>query len=386
MVRAASATRDRYLHTVVASLPKRPCQVVVVTHLLPDRPALLRAMASLATIARVLPIPYSTNEDALHTAISEGFPVTELTWEQLNSRAVLQNILRDAAESTDVPIIICEIGGYFAGLLPRLPSEISKRVLGVVEDTEAGHRRYLEVECDLQHAVLSLARDRLKDPEDRLVGTSVVYSVENLLRRRGAVLTGLRATVLGYGKIGHGAAVAASERGLNVGVWDPDPLKRVRALADGFLVPDRTHALSRADLIIGASGRMSLAVEDLPLLRDGAVLASASSKQAEFEPLIQLVEHSSQCEELTAIPRQRQGAVFLLDQGRPVNFLHDAVIGPALTLVQAGLLAGIAAMAQGQLKVGLHELPAEYRTHLAAEWIETYADPISGSLRLIDAV
>ena len=53
----------------------------------------------------------------------------------------------------------------------------------MVEDTENGLRRYLgawKPPCP----VFSVARSPLKDPEDYLVGQSVVFSAEALLRGR----------------------------------------------------------------------------------------------------------------------------------------------------------------------------------------------------------
>ena len=41
--------------------------------------------------------------------------------------------------------MLLDVGGYFASVLPVLCDRFSGRILGVVEDTENGHRRYLEL-------------------------------------------------------------------------------------------------------------------------------------------------------------------------------------------------------------------------------------------------
>lgn len=62
-----------------------------------------------------------------------------------------------------------EIGGYFAPVLQDLRTEFAQDFLGVVEDTEIGHRRYQEAQ-PLPCPVVSVARSTLKAAEDSLVG------------------------------------------------------------------------------------------------------------------------------------------------------------------------------------------------------------------------
>ena len=47
-------------------------------------------------------------------------------------------------------------------------------------------------------------------------------------------------------------------------------------MLDGFLVPDRDEALRSADVVITVTGAQGVVtVDDLPLLKDGAILANA---------------------------------------------------------------------------------------------------------------
>lgn len=76
-----------------------------------------------------------------------------------------------------------DVGGYFAGVLDHLCAQFSGKIAGVVEDTENGHQRYAELD-KLPCPVFSVARSPLKDPEDYLVGQSVVFSTDRRRRRR----------------------------------------------------------------------------------------------------------------------------------------------------------------------------------------------------------
>ena len=75
------------------------------------------------------------------------------------------------------------------------------KLIGVVEDTENGHKRYEQIAFP-PCPVLSVARSPLKEPEDFLVGHAIVFSAEALIRQSGVVMVNKRALVIGYGKIG----------------------------------------------------------------------------------------------------------------------------------------------------------------------------------------
>jgi adenosylhomocysteinase len=72
--------------------------------------------------------------------------------------------------------------------------------------------------------VFSVARSPLKDPEDYLVGQSITFSAEALIRSRGDILHGRRAAVIGYGKLGRSIAAMLHAKHVGVTVYDSDPL------------------------------------------------------------------------------------------------------------------------------------------------------------------
>ncbi|MGH3153013.1 MAG: hypothetical protein ACRDOB_20125, partial [Streptosporangiaceae bacterium] len=80
--------------------------------------------------------------------------------------------------------------------------------------------------------------------------------------------------------------VAANFRGAcaRVTVVDIDPVTRLRAHLDGFATPAREAAISGADVIMTVTGgRDVLTADDLPLLRDGVILANAGHFPLEID-------------------------------------------------------------------------------------------------------
>jgi adenosylhomocysteinase len=222
--------------------------------------------------------------------------------------------LEDTVPGRD--IVLLDVGGYFAPTLHLVAKTFSGRLLGVVEDTENGHQRYAaldEVPCP----VVSVARSPLKECEDHLVGRSIVFSTEALVRSRGDILTSREACVIGYGKVGRSIARALHAHDLRVTVYDTDPVKRVQAMAQGFRrrTPVGDH-LTRFDVI---------------------------------------------------------GHYFyLLADGGAVNFLHGGVVGTFIHLVQAEILTATGVITSGELDPGITELHAEHRQVISRAWLDSF--------------
>ncbi len=377
---------NRFFDSVLAYLGAAPSvfRIAVVTHLLPDRPALLRALSRLGRIEWVMSIPYSERPGISERVEALGVSVmrapTDVSWPP--NESWFEEVLERTLELSSVPLVLCEIGGYFASAVSRSAEGGTQRLLGVVEDTESGHALYLGV-TPLLAPVFSVARSPLKAPEDTRVGESIAFSVERLLRGLDRSLRGAMATVLGFGKIGRATATALHSRGATVAVWDPDGARRALALSLGHLSPSRTAAIRGADLIVGTSGSASLTVTDLGLFKSGCLLASGSSRQVEFEP--GLVANTKPLRlrdlpsDLDAIPLPGGGAAFLACRGQPVNFSDAASVGPYLQLLQAEMLAAVRRLPDAT-SPGLQELEATDRDHIAWLWIEAYVNEDSGTL------
>jgi adenosylhomocysteinase len=370
-----TARLDRYFRAVTDTLaPAGPdARSLVITHLLADRPPFIRAVDRVASVAAVLPKPKSVHRAAART-VESAYPVDELTRQRFTDPDTALAYLEQRAAGA--PVVLLDVGGYFAGVLGALRDRFSGRILGVVEDTENGHRRYAELDkppC----AVYSVARSPLKQPEDHLVGQSIVFSTEALMRSRGDILPGRAATVIGFGKLGSSIARTLHAKGVRVTVYDADPVRATQALAQGFHVaPTRAAALATAGMVMCATGNLALRGEDFTGLPNGAYLASVTSSEDELEldTLAGIYEQTPVAEHVT-----RYATVghyfYVLAGGNAVNFLHGASVGAFIFLVQAEILAAAARCAAGDMEPGYHEVPEADRRRTADIWLAHFNHP-----------
>lgn len=365
------ARLDAFFRQITTDFPAgKAITTLVITHLLPERPAFLRAMAAVSTVGAVLPKPRSIHRPTLN-AVRDTFPVHDLTRERFTDDGQALDYLEDAVGGQD--IVLVDIGGYFAASLATLVDKFSGRILGVVEDTENGHQRYAALP-ELPCSVVSVARSPLKDCEDHLVGRSIVFSTEALVRGRGDILTSRNACVIGFGKVGRAIAQTLRAQDLRVTVYDSDPIKRVQAHSLGFRTSASTaEAIHDAELVLCATGNLALRQGDFAALRNGAYLGSVTSSEDELElgSLRGLYQRTPVSAELTRY--EVTGHYFyVLADGGAVNFVHGAAVGAYIHLVQAEILAATAALSHARFQPGLHEMPASERGSIARTWLHHF--------------
>ena len=372
--------RYDYFNKIAKSIASQDAQFIIVTHILFDRPEFLQAIKSIANISLIVAIPYSLNQQAYQN-LNSIYPIITPTLEELSNPEYL---LKNTVPKLDLakPVIILEIGGYYAQVIKRLVKEFNVNLLGVVEDTEIGHREYEKLDHkNFPCPVISVARSSLKRAEDFLIGQACLFSTEKLVRQTGFLIDGKSVLVTGFGKIGRGAAHALARRRCHVSVYDIDPAKRIEAISEGFLIPDKKETLKKADMIFGTTGKQSINAEDFKYIKNGALLVSCSSKNVEFDLTYLKANY-------TATPvfehyvkyENENNFVYLLADGRPINFLDGSALGPVLALVQSEIIFAINEVItlNNEGKRGLFELSHKGRTILADEWIKHFCNPITG--------
>ena len=348
---------------------RRP-SAVLITHLLADRPLFIGAVSRLSTLVAVLPKPKSINPGALHE-ISQTVPCDALDRQRLAQGGQLAGYLESRAVGQD--LVLLDVGGYFAPALEDACARFSGRILGVVEDTENGVRRYLE-HGKLPCPVFSVARSPLKYPEDYLVGQSVVFSAEALLRGRGDILHGRQACVIGFGKIGSSVARMLHAKHVQVTIYDTDAVRMTQALAQGFrTAASSAAAVTGAGVVVCATGNLALRADDFAHLANGAYIASVTSADDELElaGLDMLYERSPVGDHITRYATTGH-YFYVLNEGNAVNFLHGASVGAFIYLVQAEILAATAALAGSHPEPGLHECDDDTRKFIAATWLQVF--------------
>lgn len=368
-------TREKYFKEVAGLVSDFNGHFIVLTHLLPDRTELLEAISSIAPIAMIIAIPYSTDQEVLEN-LQQSYHVITPSLDQILDTSFLKKTISDLVKSK--PTIILEIGGYFAKALAEINAQRhGNNLIGVIESTEAGHRQYEKVK-DLVYPVISVARGSLKKTEYALVGTSCIFSIEQLFRDLNCIIDSKKTFVVGFGKVGRGLARSLLGRHCLVSVYDTDAIARILALSEGYRIPEKHEGLRDAEIILGATGNLSITAEDFPHIKNGSVLVSCSSKNNEFD-LDYLNKHYQRFEihKNVDLYANEHHQFYLLGKGTPINFLDSAVIGPVLALIQAEVIFAINSILQFKNNKGLFEVSEDSRQMLAQKWLKYFGNGFS---------
>jgi S-adenosylhomocysteine hydrolase len=212
-------------------------------------------------------------------------------------------------------------------------------------------------------AVINVAQSLTKLVlESSLIATSVVDNLESwlhtLLGSAGVDWRKLTVGVIGFGSVGETVAAELKRRDATVAVYDLNRNRSAAAKRQEYEVALTLDALVKdADVIIGATNGSWLDEEHAARLRDGVVLASASSGDIEFHKVPGSWE-SEQVPILDAAPSNRMfdtihgeirlhrpdgATIHILNGGFPVNF-NGAIdpIDPAqIQLTRALMVAGV---------------------------------------------
>lgn len=212
---------------------------------------------------------------------------------------------------------------------------------GGTEETTSGRDRLLPLRDQLDLPILVINDSPIKQfgENTHAVGAG---TVESFMRITNRITNGRRVSVFGYGSVGRG--VAAYFRGSNslVSVVEPQSVLRLRALLDGFDVPDREAALASADIVITVTGAPRVITPaDLPLLRDGVVLVSAGHLPWELDepalvadPAVAGVDETT--DGITTLRLRDGRAVHVLTHGHMVNLAGPRPLGNSIESMDLG--------------------------------------------------
>jgi adenosylhomocysteinase len=361
------------LETLISQVgPGAHPRCVLITHVLDTAVAYVEAVNRVFPVARVIAIPYSASPSAVGRLREAGFNVVVPTSVPDTFTASERETLAALGES-QTPLLVQEVGGYLAHASQKLAAH--PHFFGVVEDTNNGHWLY---ERTKPHPipVLSMAQSPLKAVEDSIIGDAVLFSIERILREEfAAICQGLRALVVGFGKIGRSTAVALKGREAVVSVYDINPAKDMSAKVEGFFPRPLHSALAESDLVVGCTGQTSIRLFDMEHIKDGAILASASSKEIEFA----LADFAKTCtvdrfSDVIWRFRQPSGKhFFVLTKGTPVNFRDGSILGSILDMIYCELFACMVEVATRRAPMDLSHSPPPIQDKVAKAWLAAHA-------------
>ena len=353
-------------------------KLVSVAHMVSNAITFLPALADVAPVALVLPKPKTEKTEEAKQIRALGFPMQTLTRDWAKEVSGVVRAVKKHVGNRE-RVILVDIGGYFSQSLNGIADGLGGRLVGVMEGTENGVQKYESSGLTYRVPVVTVARSPLKLPEDYHVGTGIVFSVEAVLREQAQILQTRTACVIGYGRVGSSVAEVLRGRGIPTVVHDRSPIAMAEAAARGFQVLRRLDdALRMSSLIISATGGHALDRRALASLKSGAMIATVTSADDEFvEEDLKLYRPSRVSSSITRYDSEGQRYFWLVNNGNPANFLHGAVIGPAMQLIKGEKMAAIHALAHGTyVKNGnfVGEVSEEARVKVAEIWNEHFLD------------
>ncbi len=200
---------------------------------------------------------------------------------------------------------------------------------GGTEETTSGRTRLQELREQLAMPILVINDSPIKQfGENRhAVGQSVF---ESMLRITNIMTNGKRVTVFGYGECGRGVAMNFRNAFSQVTVVDNDPVRRLEAFLDGYVVASREESLRSADVVITVTGAPHVVTaDDLPLLKDSAILANAGH----FPFEIDVPGMTASADVMEVVPDVNGMDTWVLADGRRIHVVAEGhmmnLSGPA---------------------------------------------------------
>jgi adenosylhomocysteinase len=197
-------------------------------------------------------------------------------------------------------------------------------VYGGCEITTSGIHKMRQLAA-LKFPVININDGELKTLIENYhgVGDGVV---EALFRLTGRMWSGRSAAVIGYGRVGAGVANYLRKAGAAVHVVELDPIRRLVAHYDGFCLLTLEQSLRQCELIVTASGCLSvIGYEQLRLAKDGMLLMNVGHWAEEIDlagirtNAVAYRQVSNHLDEYEIADGDSSKRIYLIGSGGPAN-------------------------------------------------------------------
>ncbi len=159
---------------------------------------------------------------------------------------------------------------------PKHWTKISKRIIGVSEETTTGVHRLIEraKEGTLLFPAINVNDSVTKSKFDNVYGCR--HSLpDGIMRATDVMLAGKKVVICGYGDVGKGCAQAMKSAGARVFVTEIDPICALQACMEGFSVVTLEDMLSDGDIFITTTGNKDIILkEHISKMKDNAILGN----------------------------------------------------------------------------------------------------------------
>ena len=264
---------------------------------------------------------FSTQDHAAAAIAKAGIPV--YAWKGETEEEYWWCIKQTIEAKKDwKPNMLLDDGGDLTALMHQDYKNLLKSVKGVSEETTTGIKalKKMETEKKLLIPAINVNDSVTKSKFDNLYGCRESL-VDGIKRATDVMMSGKIAIVAGFGDVGKGSAASLRQSGARVMVTEADPICALQAAMEGYEVVLMDEAISKADLVVTATGNKDIVtVDHMRKMKDFSILcnighfdneiqvsALKNYKWTEIKPQVHQIE----------FPDKKR--ILLLAEGRLVN-------------------------------------------------------------------
>ncbi len=366
-----SEKRDELFFDKIAhefSIDLKNFNIVAVLHIVPDIISFIDILQKLAKNVIVIPKQNSLSKETLSKISQKLIYFTNR--DELKNINILNKIFKKEEK-----YIIIDTGGYFATLEFNKFIKKRKNIIGIVEDTENGYQKYEKLKNNISFPIISIARSELKNNEDDLVGYSIGFYTEWIIRKLRKMPRYMKCSIIGYGRLGKGIAKYLFNQNIKPLIYDKDPIKLIESFKDGCIPATKEEILKNSELIFCATGNGSLNINDFLKIYPGCYIASVTSSDDEFD-LNDINNYFQKKIENKFITKyENENTYFyLINDGNTVNFIDKEGdrASDFIRIVQAEILCALKKLIKEKIKPGIYETTKEEKRKIASIFLNYY--------------
>ena len=219
---------------------------------------------------------FSTQDHAAAAIAAAGIPV--YAWKGMNEEEFdwcIEQTLFAFEDGKPLNMILDDGGDLTNMVLDRFP-ELVEGIRGLSEETTTGvHRLYDRMKNGtLPMPAINVNDSVTKSKFGNKYGCKE-SAVDAIRRATDIMMAGKVAVVAGYGDVGKGTAASLRGAGCRVIVTEIDPICALQAAMDGYEVKKMKDAVSRADIVITATGNCDIVTgEHFKMMRDKTIVCN----------------------------------------------------------------------------------------------------------------
>jgi adenosylhomocysteinase len=206
---------------------------------------------------------FSTQDHAAAAVAAAGISV--YAWKGMNAEEFdwcIEQTLFFGKERKPLNMILDDGGDLTNKVLDKFP-ELVSGIRGISEETTTGVHRLYE---RMKNGTLPLPAFNVNDSVTKSKFDNKYGCRESLVdairRATDLMMAGKVAVVCGYGDVGKGSAQSLRSAGVRVIVTEIDPICALQAAMDGYEVKKLSNVISRANIIVTATGDCDIVKEE----------------------------------------------------------------------------------------------------------------------------